>query len=65
MEEEADGSVLIDEAVYRDLMGKSRAVFICPHQMGPPPGSFPPLMSSASFILISEQVPERRRLTYR
>ena len=43
--------------------------FICPQQMGPPgpPARLhlPCLMRSASFILISEQVPEHNHLTYR
>lgn len=43
--------------------------FICPQQMGPPgpPARLhlPCLMRSASFILISEQVPEHSHLTYK
>lgn len=43
--------------------------FICPQQMGPPgpPARLrlPCRMRPASFILISEQVPERSHLTYR
>lgn len=65
--------LLINGAVCWASQEKTRAAFsfteapfICPQQMGPlGPTARLHLMCSASFILISEQVPERSHMTYR